>query len=88
MIEGTCATPLRHDVGVTTKPNPSSTATTRSITRHDQVEQPSLALDGYQPPLQLRLSERTRKLGMKHIALIRQQLAEQAARINDDSHAA
>lgn len=42
-------------------------------------EQPALALDGYEPPLQLRLSERTRKLGLKHIALIRQQLSEQAA---------
>jgi hypothetical protein len=47
-----------------------------------------LALDGYQPPLQLRLSERTRKLGMKHIALIRQQLAERATHVNDDPHAA
>ena len=46
--------------------------------RNSSPEQPALALDGYEPPLQLRLSERTRKLGLKHIALIRQQLAEQA----------
>ncbi len=49
------------------------------MTRNSSPEQPALALDGYEPPLQLRLSERTRKLGLKHIALIRQQLSEQAA---------
>jgi hypothetical protein len=47
------------------------------VTQNPSSEQPTLALDGYEPPLQLRLSERTRKLGLKHIALIRQQLAEQ-----------
>jgi hypothetical protein len=49
------------------------------VTQNRSPEQPPLALDGYEPPLQLRLSERTRKLGLKHIALIRQQLSEQAA---------
>jgi hypothetical protein len=48
------------------------------VTRNTSPEQPALTFGGYEPPLQLRLSERTRKLGLKHIALIRQQLAEQA----------
>jgi hypothetical protein len=56
-------TPLRNADGVTQNPSP---------------EQPALALDGYEPPLQLRLSEHTRKLGLKHIALIRRQLSEEA----------
>jgi hypothetical protein len=66
-------TPLRHADVVTQNPSP---------------EQPTLGLDGYEPPLQLRLSERTRKLGLKHIALIRQQLAEQAARTANETTAA
>lgn len=49
------------------------------VTQNRSPEQPPLALDGYEPPLQLRLSERTRKLGLKHIALIRRQLSEQTA---------
>ncbi len=66
-------TPLRHADDVTQNPSP---------------EQPTLGLDGYEPPLQLRLSERTRKLGLKHIALIRQQLAEQATRTANETTAA
>ena len=58
------------------------------MTQNSSPVQPTLGLDGYEPPLQLRLSERTRKLGLKHIALIRQQLAEQAARTRDESTAA
>ncbi len=58
------------------------------VTQNSSPVQPTLGLDGYEPPLQLRLSERTRKLGLKHIALIRQQLAEQAARTRDESTAA
>ena len=46
--------------------------------RNSSPEQPALALDGYEPPLQLRLSERTRRIGLKHIALIREQLAAQS----------
>ena len=43
-----------------------------------RAEQPTLAFGGYEPPLQLRLSERTRRIGLKHIALIREQLAAQS----------
>jgi len=50
--------------------------TSHSESRPDQ---PRLTLDGYEPPLQLRLSDRTRKLGLRHIALIREQLAAQTA---------
>jgi hypothetical protein len=53
------------------------------VTRNTSPEQPALTFGGYEPPLQLRLSERTRKLGLKHIALIRQQLAEQATSHTD-----
>jgi hypothetical protein len=56
---------------------------TKTTVANPLPEQPALALDGYEPPLQLRLSERTRKLGLKHIALIRQQLSEQAASHTD-----
>lgn len=56
-----------------------NTSSHRSISRNERAEQPMLTFDGYEPPLQLRLSERTRKLGLKHIALIRQQMAAQAA---------
>lgn len=48
--------------------------------RHDSLRQPSLVFDGYEPPLQLRLSDHTRRIGLKHIARIKAQLAEQAAR--------
>lgn len=48
--------------------------------RHDTPRQPSLVFDGYEPPLQLRLSDHTRRIGLKHIARIKAQLAEQAAR--------
>jgi hypothetical protein len=48
--------------------------------RHDNPRQPSLVFGGYEPPVQLRLSEHTRRIGLKHIAKIKAQLAEQAAR--------
>jgi hypothetical protein len=53
--------------------------------RHDNPRQPSLVFDGYEPPLKLRLSEHTRRIGLKHIAKIKAQLAEQAARERDNA---
>ena len=70
-------TPLRKHVGVAKN-------TSHSETRPDQ---PRLAFDGYEPPLQLRLSDRTRKLGLRHIALIREQLAAQSAMQPADTNA-
>lgn len=58
--------------------SPKHTRTKPSRPRQSAEQtQPRLALDGYEPPLQLRLSEHTRRIGLKHIALIRQQLAAQ-----------
>lgn len=52
-----------------------NTSSKRTVSRSTPAEQPTLALDGYEPPLQLRLSEHTRRTGLKHIALIREQMA-------------
>jgi hypothetical protein len=59
-----------------------------SSSRQENPQQPSLAFDGYEPPLKLRLSAHTRKIGLQHIAKIKAQLAEQAAREADSHRAA
>lgn len=63
-----------------------ATATNSSV--HESAYQPTLnfraqganssASSGYEAPVQLRLSQHTRQLGLKHIARIKAQLAEQA----------
>lgn len=62
-------------------------ATAKTSSRSESTYQPTLHLPvhsvatrgvgAYEAPVQLRLSQHTRQLGLKHIALIKAQIAEQ-----------
>jgi len=51
-------------------------------------QQLTLGFAHYEPPIQLRLSEHTRRLGLKHIARIKAQIAEQKSHEEETGHAA
>lgn len=66
-------------------------ATAKTSSRGESTYQPTLNLPApnvtsrgvgaYEAPVQLRLSQHTRQLGLKHIALITAQIAEQQRQI-------
>lgn len=85
VLTGLPVTPLVHHDGMTTARRTTTAQPGARAGRHlaEAPEQLTL-LAPTEAPLQFRLDERTRRRGLAQIALIRQQLAEQAERRHAD----